>query len=53
MDVNARFVIVDGKDLVFMVGNDKNTHESSDVGIWVNTPFFAGALRSMFEQAWK
>jgi len=52
VDVNARFVIVDGKDLMFMVGNDKTTHESADVGIWVNTPFFAGALRTMFDFVW-
>ena len=52
VDVNARFVIVDGKDLVFMVSNDKNLHENSDVGIWVNTPFFANALNSMFEHLW-
>ncbi|MBI2148553.1 TrmB family transcriptional regulator [Candidatus Woesearchaeota archaeon] len=52
IDVNARFIIVDGKDLVFMVSNDKATHESMDVGIWVNTPFFAGALRTMFDSVW-
>ena len=53
IDVNARFVIVDGKDLMFMVGNDKTTHESADVGIWVNTPFFSGALRTMFDSVWE
>lgn len=52
IDTNARFVIVDGKDLVFMVGSDKNLHESSDVAIWVNTPFFSTALKGMFEYLW-
>ncbi len=52
MDLNGRFVIVDGKDLMFMVNNDKNTHESADVGIWVNTPFFAGAIKTMFDNMW-
>ena len=52
VDVNARFVIVDGKDLMFMVNHDKNTHESADVGIWVNTPFFSSALRTMFDYVW-
>ena len=52
MDLNARFVIVDGKDLMFMVNNDKNVHESADVGIWVNTPFFSGALKNMFDTMW-
>ena len=52
IDVNARFVIVDGKELVFMVNHDKNVHESSEVGIWVNTPFFSQALRTMFDTIW-
>lgn len=52
LDFNARFIVVDGKDLMFMVNNDKNTHESADVGIWVNTPFFAGAIKSMFDNLW-
>ncbi len=52
LDLNARFVIIDNKDLIFMVINDKNTHESTDVGIWVNTPFFATALRSMVDSVW-
>ncbi len=48
-NVNARFVIVDGKDLIFMVKEDKNLHESADIGIWVNTPFFAQTLQELFE----
>ena len=52
VDAGARFVLVDGKELMFMVSNDKTTHESSDVGIWVSTPFFGNALRNMFESVW-
>jgi len=52
VNVNARFVIVDNKELVFMVSDDKNMHESSDIGIWVNTPFFATALRNLFDYVW-
>lgn len=52
IDAKSRFVIVDGKDLVFMVCDDKNTHENADVGIWVNTPFFASALSNLFESVW-
>ena len=51
--LNARFVIVDGKELIFMVLDDKEVHPTYDVGIWVNTPFFASALESLFELAWK
>ncbi len=50
---NARFAIVDGKELVFMVLNDNDVHPTYDVGIWVNTPFFAKALEGLFDQSWK
>ena len=49
----ARFCIVDGKELIFMVMDDTEVHPTYDVGIWVNTPFFASALESLFELAWK
>ncbi|HLC96550.1 MAG TPA: helix-turn-helix domain-containing protein [Candidatus Nanoarchaeia archaeon] len=52
-DSKARFCIVDGKDLVFMVLDDKDVHPTYDVGIWVNTPFFASALQNLFDQSWK
>lgn len=52
-DGRARFCVVDGKDLIFMVMDDKEVHPTYDVGIWVNTPFFANALEGMFNIAWK
>ena len=51
-NVNARFVVVDGKEVLFMVNHDKDVHESYDIGIWVNTPFFASALHNMFNATW-
>ena len=53
VDAKSRFVIVDGKELVFMVSDDKKTHESTEVSIWVNTPFFASALSNMFDSIWR
>jgi len=50
--ISARFVIVDSTELVFMVLNDTDVHPTYDVGIWVNTPFFAGALEQMFSLVW-
>ncbi len=52
-ETKARFVIVDGKEIVFMVLDDTEVHPTYDIGIWVNTPFFASALESLFELAWK
>ena len=52
-DSKARFCVVDGKDLVFMILDDKEVHPTYDVGIWVNTPFFASAVENLFDTAWK
>ena len=52
-DSKARFCIVDGKELIFMVLDDKDVHPTYDIGIWVNTPFFAKALEELFNIAWK
>ena len=49
----ARFCIVDGKQLLFMVLDDKEVHPTYDVGIWVNTPFFAKAVEGLFDLSWK
>ncbi len=50
---DARFTIVDGKELIFMIADDKDVHPSYDVGIWVNTPYFASAMEEIFNQTWK
>ncbi len=52
-DINARFVIVDDKELVFMLLHDNDVHESYDTGIWVNSKFFAQTLSQMFDNSWK
>ncbi|MBN2112432.1 TrmB family transcriptional regulator [Candidatus Woesearchaeota archaeon] len=52
-DAKARFCVVDGKELIFMVLDDKDVHPTYDVGIWVTTPFFAGAVENLFDLAWK
>ncbi|MFH1400652.1 MAG: helix-turn-helix domain-containing protein [Nanoarchaeota archaeon] len=52
-DMKSRFTIVDNKNLVFMVMDDKEVHPTYDIGIWITTPFFASALQNMFDEAWK
>jgi sugar-specific transcriptional regulator TrmB len=52
-DSKARFTLVDRKEILFMLTDDKEVHPTYDVGIWVNTPFFANALEELFELAWK
>lgn len=51
--LDARFCIIDGKELLFMVMDDKEVHPTYDVGVWVTTPFFASALENLFNIAWK
>jgi len=52
-DLKARFCVVDGKEMMFMVMDDAEVHPTYDIGVWVNTPFFASALDNMFQLAWK
>lgn len=52
-DLNARFMLVDSEQLMFMLLNDTDIHPNYDVGIWLNTEFFAQALEALFEIAWK
>lgn len=51
--INARFVIIDSNQVMFMLLDDEKFHPNYDIGIWVNTDFFAKALEQMFELAWK
>ncbi len=51
--INARFVIIDSNQVMFMLLDDEKFHPNYDVGIWVNTEFFANALEQLFELAWK
>jgi len=52
-DIKARFVIIDSCELMFMLLDDEKFHPNYDVGVWINTEFFARALEQMFELAWK
>lgn len=50
---DARFCIVDGKNLLFMLMDDKKVHPSYDTGVWVTAPYFVGALEGLFDNHWK
>lgn len=51
--MKARFVIIDGNQIMFMLLDDEKFHPNYDVGIWINTEFFSQALEQMFEVMWK
>lgn len=50
---NARFCILDGEQLVFMLADDAKTDRTYDAGIWVNTSYFVGHFQNLFDEAWK
>ncbi|MBN1385598.1 TrmB family transcriptional regulator, partial [Candidatus Woesearchaeota archaeon] len=52
-DMKGRFLVVDGKEVMFMLLDDEEVHPTYDVGVWVNTPFFATILEKLFDQNWK
>jgi len=52
-DMRARFAIIDGQQLLFMVLDDNEVHPNYDVAVWLSTEFFATAMEQMFEAAWK
>ncbi|MFQ5531122.1 MAG: TrmB family transcriptional regulator [Candidatus Nanoarchaeia archaeon] len=51
--MKARFIIIDSSQLMFMLLDDEKFHPNYDIGVWINTEFFAQALEQMFELAWK
>jgi len=51
--IKARFLIIDSNQIMFMLLDDEKFHPNYDIGVWINTEFFAQALEQMFELAWK
>lgn len=49
----ARLVIIDSEQVMFMLLDDEKVHPNYDVGVWINTEFFASALEQLFELAWQ
>ncbi|MCB9358536.1 TrmB family transcriptional regulator [Candidatus Woesearchaeota archaeon] len=49
----GRFIIVDDNQLTFMLVDDADVHPNYDSGVWVNSPFFAATMSSLFALNWK
>ncbi len=49
----ARLVIIDSDQVMFMLLDDEKFHPNYDIGVWINTEFFAQALEQLFDLAWK
>ncbi|MBI2137523.1 TrmB family transcriptional regulator [Candidatus Woesearchaeota archaeon] len=50
---NSRFYIIDDNEMVFMVANDTDAHQTYDSAIWVKSPFFVGAIKKLFLTSWQ
>jgi len=48
----GRLLMVDDKNLTFMLLDDSKVHSSYDAGVWVSTPFFTGMVKNMFDTMW-
>jgi len=48
----GRFAVIDGNQMMFMLLDDEKFHPNYDVGVWINTEFFAQALEHMFDMSW-
>lgn len=48
----ARFCVVDGQQVTFMVLEDKNIHPNYDFGVWVNAEPFAKNFENIFTEIW-
>ena len=51
--LKARFAIVDSTQVMFMLLDDEKIHPNYDIGVWINTEFFAKTLENMFDAAWQ
>ena len=51
--IDSRFCLVDRKEALFFISNDKDVHETYDSAVWISTPFFAEAFGTMFDSVWK
>jgi len=52
-DIKSRFIVVDGKEMMFMLMDDSEVHESYDSGVWVNSSLFVSAFEKAFENNWQ
>lgn len=52
-NIKARFTIIDSNQLMFMLLDDEKFHPNYDIGVWINTEFFAQTLEQLFELAWR
>ncbi len=49
---HGRFALIDGKEMMFMLLDDKNVHPSYDTAVWLSSDYLAKSMHGMFEKSW-
>ncbi|HLD42747.1 MAG TPA: helix-turn-helix domain-containing protein [Candidatus Nanoarchaeia archaeon] len=52
LKTTGRFCIIDQRDVVLMLMDDKDAHPNYDTAIWLRSPYLATTLSSYFDQEW-
>ena len=50
--INARFLAIDDKELMFMLTDDKKINPSYDSAVWVSSEFFTKSFVNLFNSVW-
>ena len=50
---SSRFAIVDDKEVLVMLSDDKKIHPDFDSAVWMKTPYFAESFKNMFNHTWE
>lgn len=49
----GRFALIDRKELMFMLLDDKSIHPSYDSAVWLSSDYLAKSMHQMFEKSWE
>jgi sugar-specific transcriptional regulator TrmB len=49
IDIKARFIIVDRNNMLFVMTPEEKVTELYEIGLWINTPYFASAVSALVD----
>ncbi|MBT4936126.1 hypothetical protein HOL21_00615 [Candidatus Woesearchaeota archaeon] len=49
---NARFCMIDGKEVLVFLTDDKKVHKSYDCAVWLDAPYFVDYFDKLFQNEW-
>ena len=51
-NLNARFCLVDNKEILMFLTDDAKVHKSYDSAVWVDAPHFVNYFTTLFDKEW-